>query len=159
LVGGLGMGYTLRAVLDALPPDGRVVVAELLPEVVRWNRDHLAELAHSPLDDSRVSLVRSDVAELIRARPRSFDAVLLDVDNGPSAFTVGSNEALYAAEGLSSIRRCLRPGGVLGFWSAYDDPAFEKALRRAGFKARSQHVGARGGGKGPRHTIFIAELR
>lgn len=156
LVGGLGMGFTLRAVLNRLPPQGRVTVAELLPEVVVWNRDHLGHLAGEPLEDPRVSLVEDDVARVIRQQPRSYDAILLDVDNGPAALTDNRNARLYRSRGLESIRRALRPNGVLAVWSASADRDFERALRRAGFAARTETVRARRGAKGPRHTIFLA---
>lgn len=156
LVGGLGMGYTLRAVLGGLAPRGRVTVAELLPEVVRWNRDHLAHLAGSPLDDPRVELVVGDVARIISSSPDAFDAILLDVDNGPAALTDRRNARLYDAEGLATVKRSLRPGGVLGVWSAGPDLEYERALRRAGYSFRVETVRARSGAKGPKHTIFIA---
>ncbi len=156
LVGGLGMGYTLRAVLDALPPRGRVTVAELLPDVVRWNRDHLAHLTGSPLDDARVELAVGDVARIISARPATFDAILLDVDNGPAALTDRRNAQLYVARGLATIKRSLLPSGVLGVWSAGPDREYERALQRAGYRFRVETVRARRGAKGPKHTIFVA---
>jgi len=157
LVGGLGMGYTLRAVLDVVPESARVMVAEILPAVIAWNRNELAQLAGAPLDDPRVAVVERDVAEIIAAGPSAFDAVLLDVDNGPAAFTVAGNEDLYGPSGLTAIRRCLRPGGVLGVWSADPDKAFARRLARAGFKVSTETVPARRGAKGPKHTIFIAK--
>ena len=156
LVGGLGMGFTLRAVLDAVPKAAKVMVAEILPAVVEWNRTELAHLARSPLDDPRVAVVERDVAEIIAAGPSAFDAVLLDVDNGPAALTVTENEQLYGKRGLAAIHRCLRPGGVLGVWSADPDRAFEKRLAKTGFKVSTETVSARRGAKGPKHTIFIA---
>ena len=156
LVGGLGMGYTTRAVLDHLGPQGRVTVAELLPEVVRWNREHLGHLAGSPLDDPRVELVEDDVARVMSAGPETFDAVMLDVDNGPAALTDVRNERLYRATGLAVVRRCLRPRGILAVWSASPDRDFERALSAARFKVRVETVRARPGAKGPKHTIFIA---
>jgi spermidine synthase len=159
LVGGLGMGFTLRAVLDAVPKSARVMVAEILPAVVVWNRDELAHLARSPLEDPRVAVVERDVAEIMAAGPSAFDAVLLDVDNGPAALTVSDNERLYGSAGLSAIKRCLRPGGVLGVWSADPDRAFEKRLARAGFRVSTESVPARRGTKGPKHTIFVAQSR
>lgn len=156
LVGGLGMGFTLRAVLDLVPPDATVVVAELLPEVVAWNRGPLAELARSPLSDPRVSLEVVDVGRVMATRPAAFDGILLDVDNGPSALTDRRNADLYRKRGLEAARRSLGPGGVLGVWSASPDRPFERALARAGFTVRTETVRARRGTKGPRHTIFIA---
>jgi spermidine synthase len=157
LVGGLGMGFTLRAVLDAVPKSARVMVAEILPAVVAWNRNELAHLAGAPLEDPRVAIVERDVAEIITAGPSAFDAVLLDVDNGPAALTVAENERLYGPSGLAAVRRCLRPGGVLGVWSADPDKAFEKRLAKAGFNVSTETVPARRGAKGPKHTIFIAK--
>ena len=157
LVGGLGMGYTTRATLDNLPASGRVTVAELLPVVVRWNHDHLGHLADSPLDDSRVGLIEEDVGRVMATNPRTYDAVMLDVDNGPAALTDIRNERLYHANGLATAHRCLRPGGVLAVWSASPDRAFERALAKAGFRVRVETVPARRGAKGPKHTIFIAK--
>ncbi|MCK5376853.1 MAG: hypothetical protein KAJ97_07215 [Acidobacteria bacterium] len=157
LVGGLGMGYTLRAVLNFRPPVSTVTVAELFPSVVSWNRDELAHLAGAPLDDPRVTLVEDDVSDLLANSPHSFDAVLLDVDNGPAAFTLARNERLYGPHGIASVRRSLRPGGVLGVWSADPDPAFARELGRAGFRVKTEKVSARGVAKGPKHTIFVAK--
>ena len=159
LIGGLGMGYTLRAVLDVVPESAKIMVAEILPVVVLWNRSELAHLAGYPLEDSRVTVVERDVAEIIAAGPSAFDAVLLDVDNGPAALTVDVNERLYGASGLAAIRRCLRPGGVLGVWSSDPDRAFEQRLSKAGFRVSTETVSARRGGKGPKHTIFIAYMK
>jgi spermidine synthase len=156
LVGGLGMGYTLRAVLNFRPPVFTVTVVELFPAVIAWNRTELAHLAHAPLGDPRVRLVEDDVSDLVAASPHSFDAVLLDVDNGPAAFTLARNERLYGVDGIASIKRSLRPGGVLGVWSADPDPAFARELGRAGFRVRTQTVSARATAKGPKHTIFVA---
>lgn len=156
LVGGLGMGFTLRAVLNFRPPVFIVTVAELFPAVVAWNRGELAHLAHAPLEDPRVRLLESDVSDLMAASPNAFDAILLDVDNGPAAFTVARNGRLYGADGIASIKRSLRPGGVLGVWSADPDPGFGRELRKAGFRVKAETVPARGTAKGPKHTIFVA---
>jgi len=158
LVGGLGMGFTLRAVLDRLPAGGEAVVAELLPDVVSWNREHLAHLARTPLDDPRVTVVEDDVARVMTESPAAFDAILLDVDNGPAALTDRRNADLYRERGLAVVRRSLRTPGVLGVWSASPDRRFERVLRRAGFSVRTETVHARRGSKGPRHTIFIATI-
>ncbi len=156
LVGGLGMGYTLRAVLDAKPPASAIVVAELIPAVVRWNRSRLGHLAGAPLDDPRVTLLEADVGRVIADSPRSFDAILLDVDNGPSAFTVERNQNLYGPAGIAAIRRCLRSDGRFGVWSAEPAPGFERLLRSAGFDVEATRVWARKVAKGPKHTIFVA---
>jgi len=158
LVGGLGMGYTLRAVLDAVPESARVTVVEIFPAVVDWNRVELAHLAREPLEDARVVVEEADVAEIITANPHTFDAVLLDVDNGPEAFTTRGNRRLYDPQGLANIHRCLRQRGVLGVWSADPDPPFARRLSGAGFRVRAENVSARHRGKGPKHTIFVARV-
>lgn len=155
LVGGLGMGFTLRATLDVLPADAKVVVAELVPAVAEWNRGALGELAGRPLADPRVKLELGDVAAVLRANEAAFDAVLLDVDNGPSAFTSEGNAGLYDDRGLAAARAALRPEGCLAVWSAREDRKFEQRLRYAGFRAEAQRVRARGKRGGPRHVIFL----
>ena len=158
LVGGLGMGFTLRATLDRLPPSATVVIAELIPAVVEWNRGPIGPLAQQPLADPRVQLEVSDVLETLRASPTRFDAVLLDVDNGPDAFTTARNAALYDDQGLVAIRSALAPGGVLAVWSAWEDRKFEQRLRYNGFTVQVQRVRARLKKGGPRHTIFVARV-
>ena len=158
LVGGLGMGFTLRATVDVLPGDAKVVVAELMPAVVEWNRGALGPLAHHPLDDRRVEVVIGDVAVLLTESPGRFDAVLLDVDNGPAAFSQVSNAGLYDNAGLIKVRASLRPGGVVAVWSAWDDRKFEHRLRHHGFVVETHHVRARLRQGGPRHTIFVGRL-
>jgi len=155
LVGGLGFGYTLRAALDHLPPGGRVVVCELFASLLQWNRDLLGGLAGRPLDDRRVEVVLADVRIYLDGRER-FDAILLDVDNGPEALTLRSNGGLYTEAGLERLSRSLTDGGVVAFWSSSPSPAFERRLRRAGFEAWTERVPARGGGKGKNHAIFLA---
>ena len=155
LVGGLGMGFTLRATLDALPADASVIVAELLPAVVEWNRGPLAPLAGEPLKDPRVTVLQNDVAETMRASEGRFDAMLLDVDNGPSAFTESANAELYTDRGLASARTALKSGGVLAVWSAREDRKFEQRLRYNGFRVEVSRVRARLMKGGPRHTIFL----
>lgn len=157
LVGGLGMGFTLRATLDALGSDAEVVVSELLPVVVDWNRGPLAPLAGRPLDDPRVRLEVGDLAALVRrSPPRSFDALLLDVDNGPEAFTVASNAWLYSRAGIDALRAMLRPGGVLVVWSAARSTRFERDLRSAGLSSEVVPVRARGPiKKGSRHLLYV----
>jgi len=157
LVGGLGMGFTTRAALDSSPRPSEVVVAELLPTVVRWNRDHLGELAGRPMDDPRVTVVERDLWEIIADSPSGFDVILNDVDNGPGGCSLAQNERLYRPEGLAAIRRCLRPKGVLGVWCVEDDPRFVKALSAAGFQAHAGTVYARNVSKGHRHTVFIGQ--
>ena len=155
LVGGLGMGFTLRATLDALPPSATVVVAELLPEVVEWNRKTLAPLANHPLDDQRVEVIVSDVADVLASSRDRFDAVLLDVDNGPDAFTASANDRLYGDAGLAAIKTSLTANGIVGVWSAWESKKFEQRLRYAGFEVKVERVRARLKKGGPRHTIFL----
>jgi len=159
LVGGLGMGFTLRAVLDVLPPDARVIVAELIPAVVEWNRTALAALAGHPLRDPRVRLETADVGFTLRANPGRFDAVLLDVDNGPAAFTALTNAGLYDNSGVDAAHAALRPGGTLAVWSAWEDRKFEQRLRFYGFEVEVARVRARLKKGGPRHVIFLARKR
>ena len=158
LVGGLGMGFTLRATLDALPPDAAVVVAELVPAVVEWNRGPLGPLADHPLKDKRVRIEIGDVAATLGASARRFDAVLLDVDNGPAAFTATYNTRLYDDKGLAAVRVALKPGGVLAVWSAWEDRRFEQRLKHGGFTVQVERVRGRLKKGGPRHTIFIGHL-
>jgi len=134
LVGGLGLGYTVRAALDSLPADAELVVAEIAPAVVEWNRGPLAHLAGRPLDDPRVTVHGADVAALLRAGKR-YDAILLDVDNGPAALTRKANQALYGDSGVATAKAALRPGGVFAVWSSDPDRRFTSRLRRAGFSS------------------------
>jgi spermidine synthase len=158
LVGGLGMGFTLRATLDVLPPHATIVVAELVPAVVEWNRGPLGPLAGHPLKDARVRIEIGDVAATLRASRDRFDAMLLDVDNGPAAFTASHNTGLYDDAGLAAARAALRPGGVLAVWSAWEDRRFEQRLRYGGFTVQVERVRARLKKGGPRHTIFLGHL-
>ena len=158
LIGGLGMGFTLRATLDLLPPAATVVVAELVPAVVEWNRGPLGPLAAHPLKDRRVRIEVGDVADTLRASTGRFDAVLLDVDNGPAAFTASHNTRLYDDQGLAAARAALTPGGVLAVWSAWDDRRFEQRLRHGGFTVQVERVRGRLKKGGPRHTIFLGHL-
>ncbi|MDP3720650.1 MAG: MnmC family methyltransferase [Acidobacteriota bacterium] len=155
LVGGLGLGYTLRATLDLLPADATVVVAELIPAIVDWHRGPLAALADRPTDDPRVQIDVKDVIATLRSSPGRFDAILLDIDNGPEAFTESSNAGLYNDRGIAAIRAALKPGGVLAVWSAWEDRRFEQRLKYAGFKVTVERVRARLKRGGPRHTIFL----
>lgn len=156
LIGGLGMGYTLRATLDCLPESAAIVVAELVPAVVEWNRGPLGSLAGHPLRDTRVRVDVGDVAVTLRTSPGQFDAVLIDVDNGPAAFTTTENAWLYADRGLAAIRTSLRSRGVLAVWSAREDRKFEQRLRYCGFEVEVERVRGRLKKGGPRHTIFLA---
>ena len=156
LVGGLGMGYTLATALSVLRDDARVIVAELVPAVVQWNRGVLGGLAGHPLNDSRVAVQEQDVCILLRNEQGGFDAVMLDVDNSPDSMTQKSNDWLYTDEGLSVIYMALRPKGILTVWSAARDRAFSLRLKGAGFMVQEKSVSARGGGKGGWHTIWVA---
>jgi spermidine synthase len=158
LVGGLGMGFTLRATLDLLPPGATVVVSELVPAVVDWNRGPLGPLARHPLKDKRVAIEVNDVAATLRASLGRFDAVLLDVDNGPAAFTASHNASLYDDRGLAAARAALKPSGVLAVWSSREDRRFEQRLRYGGFNVAVERVRGRLKKGGPRHTIFLASV-
>jgi spermidine synthase len=158
LVGGLGMGFTLRAALDTFGADARVTVAELLPALVTYNRGVLGDLAGHPLDDRRVRLFEGDVRALFAER--GWDVVLLDVDNGPDAFTASANASLYNDRGVAAMARALAPGGVLVIWSAFADRGFERRLRRAGLRCDVKKIHARGDvRKGSRHVLFVARAR
>ena len=156
LLGGLGLGYTLRATLDLLGPHAHVVVAELSDALVKWNRTHVAELADRPLDDPRAKLRIGDVLDRVREAPGAYDAILLDVDNGPNALVQSSNDDLYDAAGIRACLAALRPGGVLAVWSAEDDPGYLERLQQAGCEARACEVAASEHGTS-RHVIFVAE--
>ncbi len=159
LIGGLGMGYTLAAALKGLGPGGRVVVAELMPIVVEWNRGPLAHLAGRPLEDPRVSVRVQDVALSLQAGAAEFDGILLDADNGPEGLTRRSNDWLYSQEGLSAACAALRPGGVLAVWSATPDRNFGMRMLKAGFDFEEVVVDARDPGREDRHTIFLGVNR
>jgi spermidine synthase len=156
LVGGLGMGFTAAAVLKHLGAAGRVVVAELAPAVVEWNRGPLAELAGRPLQDARLRVREIDVGRVIREAPQAYDAILLDVDNGPGGLACKANDRLYSMAGLKAAHAALRPAGVLAIWSAASDRAFSKRLRRAGFELEEVCSHARAAGRGGRRTIWLA---
>ena len=156
LIGGYGMGFTLRAALAALPPAARVTVAELVPGIIAWARGPMADLAAGCLDDPRVRLVLGDVAECVASARATYDAILLDVDNGPDGLTRAGNDVLYSAAGLSRAKAALAPGGVLAIWSAAPDAAFLRRLGQAGFLTEEIAVRARSNGKGPRHVIWFA---
>jgi spermidine synthase len=155
LVGGLGMGFTLAAALRKLPPTATVVVVELIPAVVAWNRGPVAHLAGRPLDDPRVTVEEGDAAEWIRAKPDAWDAILLDVDNGPNGLTRAANNRLYSPAGLAAAFAALRARGILGVWSVAPDRDFTRRLSRAGFGVEEDVVRARGT-RGGRHTLWLA---
>lgn len=156
LIGGYGMGFTLRAALGVLGPDAKIAVAELVPGIIEWARGPMAELAAGCLDDSRVELILGDVSKAIGAATRRYDAILLDVDNGPDGLTREANEGLYSVAGLAAAKAALRPGGILAIWSAAPDARFTRRLTAAGFQVEEVGVRARSNGKGPRHVIWFA---
>jgi len=158
LIGGLGMGFTLAAALKQLAPSAEAVVAELVPGVIEWNQGALGEKSGKPLSDPRTRVVNQDVAELLKNEPGGFDAIMLDVDNGPEGLTQKSNSWLYSPGGLEACARALRPKGTLAVWSASADRAFSQRLGKAGFKAREEQVYAHGN-SGTRHTIWIAQRK
>ena len=159
LIGGYGMGFTLRAALARLGPGAELVVAELVPEIIDWARGPMAELAAGCLDDPRVRLLEIDVGTVIAEPGKPFDAILLDVDNGPDGLTRLANDRLYTKAGLAAARQALKPGGILAVWSAAPDPAFMRRLGGAGFDVDEVVVRARSNGKGPRHVIWFARRR
>jgi spermidine synthase len=156
LIGGLGMGFTLRAALAVLGPEARIVVAELLPAVIAWARGPLAGLFGGSLTDPRADIRSVDVVDVIRSHASAFDAILLDVDNGPEGLIRKANDALYDLRGLKAIRRALRPGGVLAVWSSGPNPAFSRRLRDAGFDVNEVAVRATAKRSGARHVIWFA---
>lgn len=156
LIGGLGMGFTLRAALTVLGSKAAIVVAELVPAVVAWARGPMAPIFGDSLDDPRVTIREGDVADIIRAPRSKFDAILLDVDNGPEGLTRKGNDALYTKTGLNAARNALQPGGVLAVWSSGPDAAFTKRLRGVGFEVSEVHIRATGKGQGVRHLIWLA---
>ncbi len=158
LVGGLGMGFTLAAALRAMPADAEVVVAELVPAVIEWNRGIVGEVAGRPLDDPRARVDPRDVRVVIRDGA-PWDAILLDVDNGPEGLTTPENDRLYSPAGLAASIAALSPGGVLGVWSSAGNPAFTKRLQRAGFAVDEVRVRARAGKKGSTHMLWMARRR
>lgn len=161
LVGGMGMGFTLAAALKATTESSKVVVAELVPDVIEWNKGPLGECAGYPINNDRVIVHLGDVAELFKAkfgkeRQPEFDAILLDVDNGPEGFTHGDNNNIYSLNSLTAISQTLKPGGVLAVWSAWHDPKFTTQLKKAKYKVHTKTVRAHNG-KGSKHTIYLAE--
>ena len=159
LIGGYGMGFTLRAVLAELGPGATVIVAELVPEIIAWALGPMQDLTQGCLDDPRVNTRIEDVGALINCANSTYDAIILDVDNGPDGLTRAANDGLYSARGLQAARAALRSGGILAVWSAGSDPAFTRRLKQAGFAVDEVRVRARENGKGPWHNIWFAEAR
>lgn len=157
LIGGYGMGFTLRATLAALGPGAQITVAELVPAIIDWARGPMAELAAGCLDDPRIELVIGDVAAAIAAERGRYDAILLDVDNGPDGLVRAANDGIYSAAGLAAAKAALRPGGVLAIWSAAPDARFNRRLASSGFRVEEIGVRARASGKGARHVIWFAK--
>ena len=156
LVGGLGMGYTLAAALQHSDDDSHITVAELIPAVVRWNRQHLGHLTGEPLNDPRVSIQEEDVAQTIKRKKSAWDAILLDVDNGPDGLTQKANDRLYSIAGLKNSFAALRPGGILAVWSSGPNEPFTRRLKQCQFQTETITVRAHKPGKGARHTIWLA---
>ena len=159
LIGGLGMGFTLAATLGAVGPNARITVAELVPEVVEWNRDLVGRAAGHPLNDARCDVYIGDVAQLLSDQAGSFDAIMMDVDNGPEALIRSENDWLYSSAGLAATRRALKPEGVLAVWSASPKKWFTDRLARAGFDVDLQLVRPHRAGKGTRHYIWFATCK
>ncbi|WGK60661.1 hypothetical protein QAO71_11280 [Halopseudomonas sp. SMJS2] len=158
LIGGLGMGFTLASALQHLGANAEVQIAELVPGVIEWNRGPLGAKAGNPLQDPRARVLNEDVAKILQAEPRGFDAIMLDVDNGPEGLTHSANNWLYSLDGLSACARALQPRGMLTVWSASADRQFSNRLAKAGFKAEEVQVFAHGN-RGARHTIWVCELK
>ena len=158
LVGGLGLGFTLRAALAALPEDAEVVVAELVAEVIAWNANPAWGVSTEAMRDPRTTIVNDDVVRVLRANAGGFDAIMLDTDNGPDGMLMRENARLYVARGIAATVAALRPGGRIAYWSVGDDPAFERALRRAGLRVETERVRAHVT-TGPMHTIYVATPR
>ena len=159
LVGGYGMGFTLRAALAALGADAKVTVAELVPEIIAWAKGPMAGMTAGCLDDPRVRILEADVAATIGRSRNVWDAILLDVDNGPDGLVRQENDRLYSREGLAAAKAALGKDGMMAIWSAAPDPAFTKRLKGAGFAVEEIVVRARSNGKGPRHLIWLATPR
>lgn len=159
LIGGYGMGFTLRAALSVLDGAAKVTVAELVPKIIEWARGPMMDLMAGCLDDPRVDLVIDDVVPVIAAGHGTYDAILLDVDNGPDGLTAAANDRLYSRAGLQTAKAALKPGGILAVWSAGSDDVFANRLRNAGFLVDEVAVKARDNGKGPRHVIWFALKR
>lgn len=157
LIGGLGLGYTLRTALDLVAPTARVDVSEFVPEIVEWNRGPLAHLAKRPLEDKRTHVIVKDVARVIAESPGTYDAILLDVDNGPAALSAPGNANLYGEPALARSRAALKPGGVFAVWSAGEDQRFRRKLENVGFEVKIRHPRSHGE-KGTRHVVWLASV-
>lgn len=159
LIGGYGMGFTLRAALETLSKDSKVTVAELIPDIIDWARGPMERLTNGCIDDSRVTISIADVMDVIKngATGGGYDAILLDVDNGPDGLTQADNDSLYSDQGLMAAKRALNKGGILAIWSAHPDPKFTKRMIRNGFDVDEQIIRARTNGKGARHTIWFGQ--
>lgn len=158
LVGGLGLGFTLRAALAELAPDAEVVVAELMPEVIAWNANPDYDLSAVAMADPRTTIVNDDVTNVLKANPNGFDAIMLDTDNGPDGMLMSENARLYAMHGIEITRAALREGGVIAYWSVGDDPRFVDALERSGMRIETLRARAHTTA-GPMHTIYVARRR
>ncbi len=158
LIGGYGMGFTLRAALGVLGPKAQVTIVELVPEIIDWARGPMAAMTAGGLDDPRVKLIAGDVTATIGAARKTYDAILLDVDNGPDGLTRAGNDQIYSLGGLAAAKAALKPGGILAIWSAAPDAAFARRLRDCGFSVEEVSVRARSNGKGPRHVIWFAKV-
>ncbi len=156
LIGGYGMGFTLRAALSVLPPQAHVEVVELIPAIVKWARGPMADLSQKCLDDSRVTITTGDVCDVINKAERDYDAILLDVDNGPDGLTHEANDRLYSMAGLAKAKKALRSNGILAIWSSEGDSKFTSRLHKSGFAVDVNMVPARSNGKGAKHTIWLA---
>jgi spermidine synthase len=159
LIGGYGMGFTLRAALAKLGPQARVAIVELVPAIIEWARGPMAALTAGGLDDPRTNLIVGDVAEEIRSATGQYDAILLDVDNGPDGLTQTANDRIYSVAGLRAAKTALKPDGILAIWSAAPDAAFKRRLGESGFYVDEVTVRARSNGKGPRFVIWFARPR
>ena len=154
MIGGLGLGYTLRSALDLIPKDGVVVQVELVPEVIEWNKGPLGPFNNHPLKDTRTKIVQDDISKVIRQSQNNYDSIMLDVDNGPSTLVNERNAWMYTNQGLQSIRNALKNKGKVAIWSANDEPRFISHMKRNGFLAEKHHIQAHKGKGGIRHVIF-----
>lgn len=159
LIGGLGMGFTLRAALADLPQDASIVVAELVPEVIAWASSHLSPLYADSLCDPRARIVQGDVADRLAEAKPPYDLILMDVDNGPDGLNRDANDSLYSLHGLTNLKRATRPGGVVSIWSAAPDDKFARRFAHAGFNVTEHKVGAAPSGKGPKHIVWVGTAR